>query len=178
MEVLLSVTVRSPTADGTTYPKVTMLILAFSFEKRIACTVAGDQSGCKVVPLPRIGSNSLSPVERRCVPFEECYLEVSYWSFENNLHVTGRRSKNNLSRTALIRENGVAEPEGAPQPGENEIGFQEVTNACDAMLNLSPAARQAAMIPSSCSKHLARHISRSSCRRSLHVRKRGRSRGS
>jgi hypothetical protein len=155
-----------------------MLILAFMFEKRIHKTVADDQAGCKVMQWPRIGSNSLTPIERRCVPFEELYLELSYWNSENHLRVTRRRSKNDFSRTALIRENSVAEPEGAPRSGEDEIGFQEGTNACDRMLNVSPAARQAAMTPSSCSKHVARRIGRSSYRRSLHVRKQGRTRGS
>jgi hypothetical protein len=114
-----------------------MLILAFSFEKKIAKAVADDQSGSKVRQLPvRTGNNSHTPVAATCVPFEESYCEVFYWNSENNLHAAWRRSKNNLSQIALIRESSVAEPEGAPRRRENEIGFQEVTNACDACVEL------------------------------------------
>lgn len=110
-------------------------------------------------------------VEGSRVPFEESYVEVFWIAARKNLPVTARRSNSIYFRKTINLRRAVTKPEGTPRPGEDELGSQEGTNTCDAMLNLSPTAWQAARAPSSCSKQVARHMSRRICRRSVHVRK-------
>jgi len=68
---------------------------------------------------------------------------------------------------------------GLPDRGEYDWfpRKKEPTPADTVLLNCSPAAWQAAMTPSSCSKFAARHIERRWCRRCVHARNKRRTRG-
>ena len=55
------------------------------------------------------------------VPFEESYPKIMGCIRRYNLPVTPRLSNNIISGKAPIRENSVAEPEGAPRPGRMRL---------------------------------------------------------